>query len=252
MSLLDCTRRMLALAEELSGRPVQVQEDPSLRVLATVKMARGIAPMHLISYRPVRGRTPDYHICYQCGFIIRLFKTPPNARFDLAQSPDASRYMDSLLANRSLPPYIRDVKEMFMSGLLTQLRSVPVGLRIDDSLWATCPDLRGEQTASCRLQLQDNAQVLAPTVRHSFPKKVVAANTAINAAYALFWGAKLNEQSVSLPYRSIGAVAEGKALLDTFHGISLDPSSDCELVDKWADQLGLAGWYVWEPYRLEQ
>jgi hypothetical protein len=251
MSSLDCTRRIVDLAEQLSGRPVRVQEDSTLSVLATVKMARGNAPMHLISYRPIRGRQPDYHICYQCGFIIRLFETPLEARFDFAQSPDASRHMDSLLANSSLPSNIRTAKEMLMNGLLTQLRSVPIGLRIDDWLWTTCPDVRDEQIASCRLQLQDNTQVLAPSVRHSFPKKIVAANTAMNAAFALSWAAKLNDESILLPYRSIGAATDGKALLDIFHNVSPNPSSDCDLVDRWAEQLGLSGWYLWKPYKLD-
>lgn len=251
MSLLDCTQRIVDLAEELSGRPVRVQEDSTLGVLATVSVARGSAPMHLIRYRPIRGQQPDYHICYQCGFIIRLFETPLEGRFDFAQSPEASGHMDSLLANRSLSPNIRSAKEMLLNGLLTQLRSIPVGLRVDDWLWTTCSDVRDEQVASSQIQLQQNAQVLTATVRHSFPKKVVHANTAMNAAFALYWATRVNDDSISLPYRSVGAAADGKALLDIFHNVDPNPSSDRELVDRWAEKLGLSGWYMWKPYKLD-
>jgi hypothetical protein len=252
MSLLDCTHRIVDLTEKLSGRPVRIQEDPTLSVLATVSIARGNAPMHLIRYRPIRGRQPDYHICYQCGFIIRLFETPPEARSDFAQSPEASGHMDALLANRSLGSNIRSAKEMLLNGLLIQLRSVPIGLRVDDWLWTTCADVRDEQIASSRIQLQDNAQVLTPAVRHSFPKKVVYANTAMNAAFALYWATKLNDESISLPYRSVGAAANGEALLDIFRSLEPSPSRDRELVDRWAEQLGLAGWYMWKPYKLDE
>lgn len=252
MSLLECTRKILQVTEQVSGRPVRVQEDPTLKVLATVRMARGSAPMHLISYRPIPGRMPDYHICYQCGFILRLFETPPESRFDFVPSPEASTKMDALLADRALRPEIRSAKDMLLNGLLIQLRSVPIGLRIDDWLWTICPDLRNEQIASCRLQLRDNAQVLAPSVRHSFPKKVVAANTAMNAAFALFWAAKLNEQAVALPYRSVGADGDGRALLEIFESAKPSPSNDHELVDRWAERLGLSGWYQWKAYKLDE
>jgi hypothetical protein len=248
MSLLDCTRKILEVAEQVSGRPVRVQEDPTLSVLATIKMARGISPMHLISYRPVAGTRPDYHICYQCGFVIRLFETPPDGRFDFGPSLEASSKMDALLADT---PNVRSAKEMLMNGLLTQLRSVPIGLRIDDWLWTICPDLREDQVASARLQLRDNAQVLNPSIRQSFPRKVVKANTAMNSAFALFWATKLEDPTVSLPYRSIGVDVEGKALLDTFATTDSKPTGDCALVDCWAKELGLSGWYSWKPYKLE-
>lgn len=248
MSLLDCTRRILEVTERISGRPVRVQEDPTLSVLATIKMARGIAPMHLISYRPLAGRQPDYHICYQCGFVIRLFETPPDGRFDFGPSPEASSKMDALLADT---PGARSAKETLINGLLTQLRSVPIGLRIDDWLWTICPELREEQVASARLQLRDNVQVLNPSIRRSFPKKVVKANTAMNSAFALFWATKLEDPSVSLPYLSIGTDVEGKALLDTFVTMDSNPTSDRALVDRWAEELGLSGWYSWKPYKLE-
>lgn len=251
MSLLDCTRKILSVTEQISGRPVRVQEDRTLTVLATVKMARGSAPMHLISYRPIAGSPPDYHICYQCGFVIRLFETPPDARFDFGLSPEASAKMDSWLVDSSVPSQARSAKDMLTSGLLTQLRSVPIGLRVDDWLWSVCPDLREDQIASCRLQIRDNAQVLTPSVRHSFPKRVVAANTAMNAAFALFWATKLEDPSIILPYRSIGADIDGKVLLDIFGKVESKPTGDCGLVDRWADQLGLLGWYRWVPYKLE-
>ncbi len=251
MTLTDCTRNILHIAEQLSGRPVRVQEDPKLNVLATIKIARGSMPMHMIAYRPISGRQPDYHICYQCGFVVRLFETPPDARFDFGISPETSSKMDTLLADRSLPPQARMAKDMLTNGLLTQLRSIPIGLRIDDWLWSLCPDLREEQVASARLQLKDNAQALSPNVRQLFPNKVVKANTAMNAAFALFWTTKLEDPSIILPYRSIGADIDGKVLLDIFGKLQSKPTGDCGLVDRWAEQLGLLSWYKWIPYKLE-
>jgi hypothetical protein len=207
--------------------------------------------MHMISYRPIPNRKPDYHICYQCGFVVRLFENPPEARFVFGIAPEASTKMERILADRSLPPQAKTMKDMLLNGLLTQLRSIPIGLRIDDWLWSLCSELREEQTASARIQLQQNVQVLDPGIRKAFPKKLVSANTAMNAAFALYWADKLQDPSIVLPYRSIAADADGKALLAVFGRADSSPIADWSLVDAWAEELGLRGWYQWMPYKLE-
>lgn len=51
------------------------KQDRSLTLLSAVQVARGPQPMHTIYYNPVTVAEPDYVICYQCGFILRLFRT---------------------------------------------------------------------------------------------------------------------------------------------------------------------------------
>src|ERR1039458_7115184 len=252
MSLLDCTTKILGIVESLSGRPVRVQEDPSMQLLATVKIARGPAPLHMVTYRPMLQQPPDYRICFECGFIVRLFENPPESRVDFGASSEASRKMDLILADRSLLPQVRQMKDTLLQGILAQLRSVPIGLRVDEWLWELCPSLRDQQIAAIKTQLQQNVQALDPTIRRAFPKKIVNANAAINAAYALFWADKLADPAYALPYRSIGADADGKALLDIYRSLEPRPRNDWSLVDRWAETLGLLGWYQWTPYKLDE
>ena len=79
MGFRETTRQIVALAEEVSGFPVLVSEDPGLQTLAVVRMARGGALAHTISYKPSPGTQPDYLIAYQCGYIIRHFAPPPRS-----------------------------------------------------------------------------------------------------------------------------------------------------------------------------
>jgi len=101
------------------------------------------------------------------------------------------------------------------------------------------------------LQMAQNVQVLAPTIRKSFPKKLLRANTAMNAAYAQFWSRKTGDTTLVLPYQSVGADKDGEALLQAFSSIESNAFQDWSLVDKWADHLGLAGWYQWIQHDLE-
>jgi hypothetical protein len=76
MTLREVTRTVIARVEEVSGCPVVVSEDASLKTLAASRIARGENRIHAISFNPSVVREPDYLICYQCGFILRLFAVP--------------------------------------------------------------------------------------------------------------------------------------------------------------------------------
>lgn len=69
MSFSPETQQIIAEVERLSGRPVYVEEDPTLKVLANVTMARGAfpspEPLHALSFRPA---IPVWnHDLRQCG-----------------------------------------------------------------------------------------------------------------------------------------------------------------------------------------
>jgi len=84
--LQQITNDVLHRVEQVTGVPVLVRPDPSLQLLANMKMARGSAPAHLISYNP-RITDVDYLICYQCGFILRIAATPERQRFGIFDCP---------------------------------------------------------------------------------------------------------------------------------------------------------------------
>jgi hypothetical protein len=94
MGLRDVTRAIIAKVEQSSGYPILVDEDRSLQTLASVRMARGKAPAHTITYNPSTGSQPDYLIAYQCGFILRLFANPPSERWDFAPAVSQARTGD--------------------------------------------------------------------------------------------------------------------------------------------------------------
>ena len=248
---MESTRFFLKEAERVSGRPVVVQEDPTIQRLATVQTARGTAPMHVIKYRPVPNSTPDYHLCYRCGYILRLFENPREDRFSLATGPDASKVMDALLGESHISPQLRAAKDSLLGSLLTQLRSIPVGLRIDDLIWDHHPDLLAGQVASARSQMAENVKALAPEIRHAFPLKLIRANTAMNAVFANFWSGKIGDQTVRIPYQSVGAEADGMALMKIFEHVGVNSDQDWNLVDRWGEFLGLTGWYKWVRHELE-
>lgn len=198
-----------------------------------------------------RISVPDYFISWQCGFLIRLFSNPPAERFDFAGAPDAAQRIKALYARAGASEPNEEIAEFLGANLLTQLRSYPIGLRIDDWLFAEFPELRQSQIHGAHFQLQDNLAVLNSPKKEKAPELIASANTAMNAAFAAYWARSLADESVMLPYKAIGALKAGSRLMEIFHYCDMSPSGDRTLVDLWAHELGLAGSYEWKQYTLE-
>jgi len=257
MSLRAATRELIKRVEDSSGRPVLVQTDPSLKVLATMRMARGAAPAHLVAYNPSGGIAPDYLISFQCGFILRLFANPPSERYDFAGSTTGrARTLEAVSAQPeikklSLPASaVRAYADHIFDGLMTQLRSAPIGLRVDSWLAADYPELRELQQTFALRQLQDNQQILSPEVQRLAVSPTYEASAAMNAAFAGYWARVLDQPSFVLPYKATG-VHLGQDLLASWDAIDAHPLYDRGLIESWAHKLKLQGWYEWVPYSLD-
>ena len=85
MAFNELTQRIVNQVEEVSGRPVIVQADSTVRV-AALMLARGSAPAHVVKYNPALGAEADYAICFQCGYALRIFSAPEAERFDVLTS----------------------------------------------------------------------------------------------------------------------------------------------------------------------
>ena len=97
MTLREVTRAVISLVENVSGCPVVVSDDASLKTLAVSRIARGANRIHAISYNPSVVNERDYLICYQSGFILRLFGVAESDRGDLAGPAEGRQIVCRLL-----------------------------------------------------------------------------------------------------------------------------------------------------------
>lgn len=248
MSLLPSTQSIVERLEALSQRPVHIIETAALETMADIKIARGNQPFHLLRYRPTGSTPPDYLIAYQCGLTLRVFELPPECRVDLGSSEVGRKQLGDLLRDPKFPAMLRSMGDTFLHGLLTQLRSYPVGLRVDGWLHANYPDLRDLQARAIRKQLEENLQALSAGMSGFFPAKLSRANLGMNAAFALHWSQLWNEPPLLLPYKSAGLLERGESLMKIFHKIPTDAANDRQLIDEWAFDLGIKGWYQFVPH----
>jgi hypothetical protein len=69
------------------------------------------------------------------------------------------------------------------------------------------------------------------------------------AACALFADRLLGRSTYAIPYRAAGALELGAELLAIVDRVPPGAAHDRELVDAWADAMGMNGWYAWIPYK---
>ena len=249
------TEKVIKLVEETTGFPVYVEPDPSLPPgqLAKVVVAHAELHLHRILYRPDACAAPDYLICYQCGFILRLFGVPPNQRVELTFSEQSIKEILRLVKSHptigTLPREASaQLAKTLCAGLLNHLRSIPIGMRVDAWIATEFPELADLQRQGLLRQLEDTAMTLAPQYRQVSPDLIFKATQAISAAFAQFWAGRLNQPQLALPYKAAGFLGAGEELLAIWKALPDDPGHDRQLVDGWAQNLGVGKWHRWVPY----
>jgi hypothetical protein len=254
MTLAPTTQDILKLVEKKTSKPVEILPDVNLKVFAKVTMATANIPSHILTYNPGK-RGIDYNIAYECGFILRLYENPQEERFQFAATEVGRKavrkalHVNKKIKRMGLPQEaVRQLADQMFDGIMTQLRSYSIGMRIDRWLWDSFTDLRDIQKQSIAKQLQDNIQVLSPQIKEITPPDVFIANTAMNSAYAIFFDQLIGRELYVVPYRSAGFENAGEQLLEIADEVPSDAVHDRDLVDAWAEELELTDWYKWIPF----
>jgi hypothetical protein len=258
LKLSETTKQMIALLEKKSGYLVHVREDANLPTISTIIIARGNLPAHIISYKPgLKNESPDYSIIFQCAMAIRMFECPPDDRKLIGASPEENEALQAILTRPNgiaknfglSDTSLNKVKDQLLMGLITHLRSVPLSIRVSEKLSLDYPELLELEVKQAERELQIGKESLSDDVRVVMPQEIFNPTQCINAAFALFWAERLEQPEIANPYRLAGFETQGTELLKICADIPNDPINDYELIDRWAEHLGIRDWYTWLPYQ---
>lgn len=252
MTPSEAQQHALDELEELGGKPVVLQEDASLQNLARIQIASATRPIHVLSYSPTAAPALAYLVCFQCELAKRTLLAAPDERFNVASTSDTYRAVEKLAREKKGVPAekLKSYSQIITDGLGTQLRSMPIGLRVDRHLFHEHPELHDQQRAAAERSMKDNVGCLHPSVRTHAPDLVFKATTTMNAAFALEWCRLWNEEAHAVPYRLAGFIEPAERLLGTLNAIPTTPTHDRELVVAWASLLGINHLYQIGPVGL--
>ncbi len=243
--------RVLEMVRQRTGKAVRLESDPQMPPnFARLEIARGGAPFHLIALHPDSLSEPDYWVAFHAGGLLRRFAVPAAQRREFAERPKADDTVRGWVQTdpktghfpRSLHPgWI----QLIRSGLLSQLESTPGGLRVDEWIHREFPELVRLQLRNVESYLKDITGGLLPEVQRAMPTEALRTSLGMNAAFASYWARVLDRPKLIEPYRAVGGDELGAALLEAWDRIPSGPEADYDLVDAWAELLGMTGWYQW-------
>ena len=243
-------------AAQISGIPIIFQASDSLQTQSTLKMARNGELAHIIQYHTKYEMQKEYLGVFQAGFILRTFGASQSNRFEVGSTPSGRDEGQKLVTEHfqrlgvSLPDNkLRHFASVIYDGLGVQIRSVPVGLRIDSWILSNYLELKEQQKVIIHSQLEENTKPLSAEIRKATPKKHYDASLTINAAFASFWAKAWGLQPLEAPYALAGFASKSEVLTKAFHETMLDADHDKELLQKWIDILGVKSWYKLTEYK---
>lgn len=245
------TNHMLDLVERQTGYRVTVDVISGIYEHAQMISARPEAPAHLIRVNADRRQHADYIVAVQCGMLLVLWSDPskvPGMAFEktrcdyLAGKWAKSKQLTALGADTAAK-----MANFYVEGLVRQVTSTPLEIRVANLCFESCPSLRDMQAESFNVQLRVISEAFSPKIKDRVPLEVFQKNVAMNAALALNWARLSGSRLCLLPYESTGHIEAGQKLLDSIAAAPA-PTSQChmETVDAWAEQLMLRTLYRWE------
>ncbi len=248
-ALLPAVNRLLQQVEETSGLPVAVAQQSDLNTLATLRPATPELQAHLIAYRDA-DEASSYHVAFEAALLLRIVQVPAEQRVNLTEKREAREkvvsQVEKLFKGRLGLAQARQAGLRFYDGLMVQLRSTGPGLWADRWLFEQVPELRGLQAAVLQSQVQQNVPCLNAEVDKMSPADVVKASRAMNAAYAFQAAELVGIPPLAIPYQAAGFEALAKELIAITRAEPATADPDREIVDGWAEKLGLSRWYVWK------
>ena len=241
------TQTLQNKATQVSGAGFEIIYDHSLPISSSVHMAgKEGREQHEIVLR-LPSDENNYLIAWQAAFVLHQFQMPETERANLQPNPASLAAVKKELLDKhpGIPVAQWDnFSEHVIGGVLTQLRSVPVGMLIDIALHREYPELHATQQQSLTHQVVEHVACLQMTA-DMFPRTLLRANQVMNAAQALMLAELFNMPDIFGPYRTVGMEAAATLLLDACLHQVFDETLDRALIDTWAHHLGIDDWYRW-------
>lgn len=243
----ESTQKLVDKAAEVSGYGFEIVYDQSLPIASSVNMAGRDGREHHEIVLRLPSDENNYLIAWQAAFVIHQYQMPETERATLKPNPlQLIPVKDELLQlHPTIPLNQREAfAEHVLGGVLTQLRSVPIGILIDLELHRNYPELQETQKQSLFNQVVEHIGCLQMTT-DMFPKTVLRANQVMNAAQALMVSQLFDEEGIFAPYEAINMRPAAEVLLEVCLHQVFDETKDRDVIDVWGKNLGVDEWYQW-------
>ncbi|MCB9512304.1 MAG: hypothetical protein H6695_19145 [Deferribacteres bacterium] len=253
--LAKCLQDIIRKVEKISAKKVRLVEKRGMNMPVIVKVARPEVPAHLLYFDPTHGDISYHSIAHECVHILRLFEAEPGKRIvPIATSEMRDKALEMIEAEieetaiELTDDMARKMQDFWYDSIIRQLSNYPVDIRIEQWLYKYYPELRPVQSKAIKMQADAAAGSLKDEVQDLTPPMIYEAANVMNYAYLTTLG-KFLETAIDLPFRASQFAEEGKKLVAiTDDSDRDDHEGDVEMIQHWADFLGLSDWFAWMDF----
>ncbi len=253
--LPDYAAALFSQVKEQTGYPLVVVEKEGIGYDSLVSMAGRTQPFHELAYVPLY-REYRLHFIVNAAFKIRRVWDIPREERLLPVGEAGKRLPQEQEAElrRKLgnppPVFLAGLSSFLYEGIVRQLTSMPVDIRVERETAELVPEHMPAQRAYLARQVKDLEPHFMPEIAQVAPDQIYAASTAMNVVLAEeaaeIAGVRPGPMFRQTPHRPLG-----QRLRELLHAVE-EPGypGDRLVTDAWADELGLRDWYEWR--RLDE
>jgi len=240
-------------AQILTGKKIAVEGKPDLRVHGKTIYPQQAGEPIRIQILSLEAPYSQYLIAHELMHIKRFFEAASSKRLraatDQSQLRNAISTIIEEVYNKTGIVDAQKAVEFattLIQGLVAQLVNTPVDIQIERYLFVEHPGLRDAQRLWLQKYLSICVGSVSATIEASVPQRIFVASNVMNAVYFRLLSKDLGFESISnYPYEDsrelVGLLAD---YTNAFYG-SDQHASDMEMINYWAEHLGLAGWFSW-------
>lgn len=232
-----------------TGYPIQLVPERSLEFDSEVRVARPGQPWHQISSSPEYGQFLTHFLVSGARKILRFYSAPADKRYvpgivDGRRLPSEDEA--DLRRRVPIPDHLVAASSAFLlTGLVRQVTSFPIDLRVESELYEELPEHRPLQRAYLDRQVKDIEPHFDREIADVAPSRVYAASSAMNVVLA--------DEAAELagtPPGPLARTSPHRAMGTRLRQILRDEKApghvgDRYVADRWAEELGVRGWYEW-------
>ena len=235
---------------EVTGKDLDLRPWGRTDVTASTKIARQRMSEHIIYYRRDLRSTLSHAIAHECGHILRMFAAAEDDRLVPASDGATMRVAREAVASalQSMPVGLQaEILPMWVTGLVTQLTSLPADIHIETWLHSSYEGLRGPQREALATQGKQNLSALATKVLQMTPWVLFRAANAMNLAFATAME-PMSGTSYRRKYSGYPEIRKLGEQLLSLVGADVGYRGDIETAQRWAACLGVSSWFKWVSF----
>ena len=258
--LMERMQEYSAALGSTTGYPVVMEEDNTLvQISAAVKIAwKHGTNSHHVRYRMKDAAVTPHLVAHELEHVVLEHEARRKGRNRTFVSTEATElnaqrilhdHAAKLKKNGYPPEKAEALMNQMYHGINNQLFNCPLDMIVEQNLRNKHPELRNSQFVSLNQLHQEALKGFKnKEIKAIAPPIIYRASIALNCATALFVDMLYKGiTNFSAPYRDSDIYPLGRNLFDIWKKRmeNFTPGDEYEIVDEFARQLKLAGWFEW-------